>query len=345
VTSKATFAISVIAIASCGGGAEHVQRASPPPVLRTTAPPGPAPRCSPSPAVHGELPAADSLIADIEWLASPDRHGRRAGTADERAVDAWVASRFEALCLQPAGDGGSWFQQVSGGSTTTANVLAWLPGTGDDWVMLGAHVDHLGEDAAGYYPGADDNASGVAAMLGVAAALATSGPRPVGVLFVGFGGEEVGLVGSRWLAAHPSRPLDHCRGVINLDMVGRSPFLGAHEYALPKHLAGIGDGPAVGVLDDVPAQRLLALARRACAEAGITMYAAEDFKLIEGKIREAARGRSDDTPFAAVGVPTLFFSTSLQDDYHRRTDTVDKVDATTLRAIAVAVRLTIDSID
>ncbi|HEY1553425.1 MAG TPA: M28 family peptidase [Kofleriaceae bacterium] len=298
---------------------------------------GGSPAPAPAP-VPQDVPAANELVADAAWLADPAREGRAAGSPGERAADDWVAGRFAKLGLQPAGDGG-WFQEVplaAGG--TTRNVLGWLPGTDSAaaWVLVGAHIDHLGKG----FPGADDNASGVAGMLGVAAAAVAAHPR-ASILFVGFGGEEIGLVGSRWLVAHPPRPLAHCATAINLDMIGRSPFLGAREYTLPKALAGIGAGPAVGVLDAPRASSQLAIARSACARAGIAMHAAEDFPNLEPQIRDEARDRSDDSPLADAGVHTLFFSTSLQDDYHKPTDTIEKLDALTLRAITRAVWLTV----
>ena len=70
-----------------------------------------------------------------------------------------------------------------------------------------------------------------------------------------------------------------------------------------------------------------------------------DFGLLEDKVRDAIRGRSDDAPFAFANVPTLFFSTSLQTDYHQRTDTVEKIDIDTLLKIARAVLLTIEALD
>lgn len=75
------------------------------------------------------------------------------------------------------------------------------------------------------------------------------------------------------------------------------------------------------------------------------MYAAEDFGFFEDKIREAAKGRSDDSSFALQNVPTLFFSTSIQDDYHKQTDTIDKIDVGILRKITRAVLLTLKETD
>ena len=326
---RATLAIWIVA--ACGPAPLPVE----PPAI--TAP-------APKPARHGQawLPTTRALVADIAWLADPAREGRRAGSRGEADADAWLAERFGKIGLVAEGDAGGWLQRVPmGPDQHTANVIGWLPGRDPTapWILVGAHVDHLGVDDRGQlYPGADDNASGVAAMLGVATALAASEQLRGGVLFVGFGGEEVGLLGSKWLAGHLPQPAEHCAAVINLDMVGRSPFLGAREYAMPKVIAGIEVAPAVGVLDGESGSPLLAVAREACSKAGIRMYAAEDFPHLEASLREQAAGRSDDSSFSALHLPTLFFSTSLQDDYHQPTDTVEKIDGDTLRRITQAVR-------
>lgn len=296
---------------------------------------------------HADVPEPNVLFADLRWLSELERRGRAAGSPEEREVDDWLAMRFAQLGLKPAGDGGTWFQKVPlRAGTESRNVVAWLRGTDPSarWILIGAHVDHLGSRAGVIYPGADDDASGVAAMLGVATAMAESDQSRASILFVGFGAEEEGLLGARWLATHPPKPLETCAAVINLDMIGRSPFLGAKRYEVPKALVGITTEPAVGVLDGAHGSVVLGVARAACAHANIKMYAAEDFPLLEEQVRCEAKNRSDDAPFSELGVPTLFFSTSLQDDYHRPTDTPDKIDPATLHKITRAVRLTAEDL-
>jgi Zn-dependent M28 family amino/carboxypeptidase len=296
---------------------------------------------------YTDVPRADALLADVRWISDLARRGRAAGGPEERETADWLANRFAKLGLTPAGDSGTWLQSVPmRAGTASQNVMAWLPGTepGARWILVGAHVDHLGVHDGEVYPGADDNASGIAGMLGVATAMVESDRPRASILFVGFGAEEQGLVGSRWLAAHPPKPLETCAAVINIDMIGRSPFLGAEGYDLPKALVGIAPGPAVGVLDDSHASVVIDAARVASAQAGIRMFAAEDFPLLEQRIRDEARDRSDDAPFSEAGVPTLLFSTSLQDDYHRPTDAIEKIDPITLHKITRAIRFTAEQL-
>jgi Zn-dependent M28 family amino/carboxypeptidase len=292
---------------------------------------------------YTDVPRPETLLADVRWLSDLERRGRAAGSPEERETAGWLANRFAELGLTPAGDRGTWFQNVPiRGDVASQNVMAWLPGTDSRarWILVGAHVDHLGVHDGKVYPGADDNASGIAGMLGVATAMNDSDRPRASILFVGFGAEEQGLVGSRWLAAHPPKPLETCAAVINIDMIGRSPFLGAEGYALPKALVGIAPGPAVGVLDDSRGSVVLDAARVGCAQAEIKMHAAEDFPLLEQPIRDEAKDRSDDAPFSEAGVPTLLFSTSLQDDYHQSTDAIEKIDSITLHKITRAIRFT-----
>src|SRR5581483_8955080 len=111
------------------------------------------------------------------------------------------------------------------------NVIGYLPGTGphaDEYVIVGAHYDHLGKGQLGHmfgpvgsiYHGADDNASGTAAILNIAADLAKRGPLPRSIVFMSFTGEEEGLIGSAYFVAHPLIPLDKVVAMVNLDMVG-----------------------------------------------------------------------------------------------------------------------------
>src|SRR5579864_8174354 len=114
---------------------------------------------------------------------------------------------------------------------TVNNVLAWLPGQSDDYVIMGAHYDHLGygnfdslapSQIGQIHPGADDNASGTSGVLELARLLAPlKGQLPRGILFESFAGEELGLLGSANWVKQPTRPLDKAVAMLNMDMIGR----------------------------------------------------------------------------------------------------------------------------
>ena len=103
------------------------------------------------------------------------------------------------------------------------NVIGVLKGTSDKHVVIGAHMDHLGLDGDGdAYNGADDNASGTTAILELAEAFGKSDAKPKDtIVFIAFNAEELGLLGSKHYVSDPLLPLDDCKLMINLDMVGR----------------------------------------------------------------------------------------------------------------------------
>jgi Zn-dependent M28 family amino/carboxypeptidase len=203
------------------------------------------------------------------------------------------------------------------------NVMAALPGVGehaDEWVVVGAHYDHLGKGQLGHmfgpvgsiYHGADDNASGTAAVLELAAKLKAAGPLPRSVLFVWFTGEEEGLIGSDHFLADPPVPLDHIVAMLNMDMVGR--------LKNDDLLIG-GAGTAKG-FDDVVAT----------AVAGTGLHTTT--------FERGGLGPSDHMRFAQHHVPVLFLFTGLHADYHRPTDTADKINYAGIdRIVTVAQRI------
>lgn len=207
--------------------------------------------------------------------------------------------------------------------TETSNVAALLPGrdpaVAGECVVVGAHYDHLGfggesslapEQQGVVYPGADDNASGVAALLQIARALAAEGPARRTVLFVAFGAEELGILGSTELvkAPPPRCPVGRMQLMVNLDMVGRPR--GGKVYV---------DGA-----DSAKGLRRL-----------VTALAEERPRLpLRVAFGGDGYGPSDQTSFSARGVPVLFLFTGAHADYHRPSDTPDKIDAARLVDVA-----------
>lgn len=208
---------------------------------------------------------------------------------------------------------------VEPSTVDVANVVALLPGSdpllADEVVVVGAHFDHLGwggegsmePDTRAIHNGADDNASGTAVMLEVARRL-TEGPRPGrSVLFVGFNGEERGLLGSRFYVTHPTRPLDRTVAMINMDMVGR-----LKDNALT--VFGVGTAPEWNGLLDVAGAELVP---------PLTLSRLPD-----------GYGPSDHSSFYGHGVPVLHFFTNTHEDYHRPGDDWQKIDAEGMGRIA-----------
>ena len=190
------------------------------------------------------------------------------------------------------------------------NVLAWLPGTTEEYVIACAHYDHVGlgqqysmdpSRRGEIHPGADDNASGTAGVLALARWFAAQPPPRRGILFIAFGGEEFGLLGSNYYLRNPVLPLSNAVAVINLDMIGRMRdnklYVGGAESSpgfkqLIAEMNRNGDGPFEIEDDDTG-----------------------DY------------GSSDHFALATAEIPYLFFFTGLHPDYHTPRDTWDRINA------------------
>jgi hypothetical protein len=188
------------------------------------------------------------------------------------------------------------------------NVLAYLPGKTDEYIIIGAHYDHLGRgnidslapsQIGQIHPGADDNASGTAGVLELARLFAPmKGQLQRGILFASFAGEELGLLGSSEWTKQPTLPLDKAVAMLNMDMIGRirddKIFIG-----------GVGTGSSFKSLLE------------------------EDQPKSGFKIEYSAGGysASDHTSFVSKKIPVLFFFSGLHSDYHKPSDTWDKINA------------------
>jgi hypothetical protein len=187
------------------------------------------------------------------------------------------------------------------------NVAAFLPGQTDEYVIIGAHYDHLGLGeqfslapslAGTVHPGADDNASGTAGVIELARYFAGQPQPKRGMLFLNFAGEELGLLGSGYYATHPELPLDKAVAMINLDMIGR-----VRESKIFVGGAGTGSSLRADLDQIVPRTRLKV-----------------DYS------DQGGYGSSDHTSFTAKQVPVLFFFSGLHGDYHKPSDTWEKID-------------------
>ena len=191
---------------------------------------------------------------------------------------------------------------------TVHNLAAYLPGETDEYVIIGAHYDHLGLGEhyslapslkGTVHPGADDNASGTAGVIEAARWFAKQPKQKRGVLFLSFAGEEMGLLGSAWYVEHPVLPLDRAVAMINMDMIGR--MRNAKLY-----IGGVGTGSTFS-----------AMLQQIAPHYGLNIDYSES----------SGYGSSDHTSFTAGGVPVLFFFSGLHSDYHKPSDTWDKIDA------------------
>jgi len=264
----------------------------------------------------------EELQAHVYRLASPEFMGRK-GPGGARTAR-HLAAAFARLKLQPA-FGESYFQPIpwllagdqKKDSFIGRNVGALLPGRDpklkDEWIVLSAHYDHLGKDGDRLYPGADDNASGVAMLLEVAERFALRNDRPRRtVLFVAFDQEETGLLGSCHFATHPPRDIHKLKAFLTADMLGRSMANLMDEYVF-----------ALGSEHSPCLRRLVEGVK---PPAGLKV----------GRVGADLIGtRSDYGPFRDRRVPFLFFSTGQHPDYHRPTDLPERLDYVKLRRICL----------
>ncbi|HEU0054779.1 MAG TPA: M20/M25/M40 family metallo-hydrolase [Longimicrobium sp.] len=267
-------------------------------------------------------------LAAVRYLADDALGGRMSGTFGERCAGDYIAAEMRRIGLEPAGDGGTWYQSVPLASAinphapggTGRNVLGRLrgadPALRDEIVVVGAHYDHLGEGGQfslspgerAIHNGADDNASGVAALLEVARRM-KAGPRPARtVVFIAFTGEEEGLLGSAHFARSALLPLEHTRAMLNMDMVGR-----------------LGAGPLI-VYGTETAEEWQGIVDAAAGAEGVAVRGSGD-----------GFGASDQTSFYARGLPVLHFFTNVHEDYHRPSDDWQKIDAPGLAKVAGVV--------
>lgn len=187
------------------------------------------------PATHA---TANEIRGEMEFLASDALQGRGSGTHAELLAATYLASELRVIGIEPAGDHGSYIQNVAGEFNfyrqgkkqwTTRNVIGVLKGGDgklkDEVILLTAHMDHLGmRDAAGgdnIYNGADDDASGCVAVLQLARALAQEKAPKRTILFVFFGSEETGGQGNQYFLEHPPVPLKSIVANLEFEMIGR----------------------------------------------------------------------------------------------------------------------------
>jgi hypothetical protein len=271
------------------------------------------------------------IYADIAYLASDALEGRGTGTPGNDSAAAYIARRFATLGLRRVDS--SYAQHFVAHPLTahnekpralaTQNVVGLLPGTDPglrgEFVVVGAHFDHLGRSSEGALDpdsrnvirhGADDNASGTAAVLELARLFAAV-PAKRSLLFVTFSGEEMGLLGSEYFVTNSPLPIDSAVAMVNFDMIGRlrDDKLIVYGIATATELPGLLDSAN-------QAATARSTSSRVPWRDPLRITALGD-----------GYGPSDHSSFYARNVPVLHFFTDLHEDYHRAGDVVSKINA------------------
>lgn len=274
----------------------------------------------------------EELKHHVDVLADDTFEGRQAGSRGGMAAGNYLAKALEAAGLAPAGDGGSYFQGFNG---SCRNILGMVEGSDPDKkrdvIVIGAHYDHVGYGRSGnsYGPigyihnGADDNASGTAAVLEMVDAVKRlPAPPKRSLLFALWDSEENGLIGSRHWTAQPTVPLDRVAFYINLDMVGRLKDDRLEVYGT----------------------RTLAGCRRLVSEENRDANLLLDF---DWRIKPD----SDHHSFSVRSIPFLMMHTGLHENYHRPSDDAHLIQHDGIRRVSrlvlqTALRLAdIDQLD
>lgn len=258
------------------------------------------------------------LNEDVLFLAADDLGGRAIGTEGEQKAADYLAARFEEVGLQPKGSEG-FFQPFTvskptnpheeavigtdGEGVTGRNVIGFIDNKSEHTIVIGAHFDHLGMGGQGslhrgdsaIHNGADDNASGTAALVALADQLKHE-KHPSNFLFIAFSGEENGLWGSNYFVKNPTIDLKTVNYMINMDMVGR---LNAENKLA---INGVGTSPSF--------------------VSALGLANADSLKLVTS---ESGVGPSDHTSFYLQDLPVLHFFTGQHEDYHKPGDDSEKI--------------------
>ena len=268
------------------------------------------------------------MLEHVKYLASDDLKGRGLGTEELEKAAQYISDQFKAAGLQPAGDDGTFFQvweQKVGKDRkqfSFKNVIGIIPGTDEKLagqsVVLSAHYDHLGlgwpdvrkgNEGIIHY-GADDNASGVAVMIELAKLMGKTEKPKRTIVFVAFTGEEAGLIGSRnYVKNYTMFPADKVIANLNLDTVGR--------------LFG---------------KKLLVLNGSSAKEWKFIFMGTDYVTGIPTSMVQQQLDASDQTAFIEAGVPAVQLFSGPEEDYHKPTDTFDKIDGDGMVKVAAVTK-------
>ena len=249
------------------------------------------------------------LMRDIATLASSTFEGRGTGAPGGLRARQWIVERFSRIGLAPAVQGGYLQPFTVTGGYRAANVIgrtsAREPGAAT--LVITAHYDHFGIRNGVPYPGADDNASGVAVLLAAARHFTADPPRHP-MVFAALDAEELGLHGARTLVQSSLLPRGRVALNVNLDMLSRSD---ANEI----YAAGTSYAPwQMPILRDVQTR------------ASVRILFGHDRPAGSAGGRDDWTNLSDHGAFHAAGIPFVYFGVEDHPDYHRPTDTLDRIE-------------------
>jgi hypothetical protein len=262
---------------------------------------------SPAPPSAAVVTTVDSvrLVDDLRFLSAAERGGRGVGTPGNAAAREFIRNAFDEAGLMSFTRGA--VQTFPVGDVTGTNIVGYVVGTERPgrFIVITAHYDHLGTRDGAIFHGADDNASGTAALLEIARQLVSDPPRH-SVIFAAFDAEEAGLRGARAFVADPPVPIDSIMLNVNMDMVSRN-------IAGELYVAGTFHYPVL-------AQPVAEVAARA----DLTLLTGHDSPDLPRS--DDWTTMSDHAAFHEAGIPFVYFGVEDHPDYHQPTDTFENID-------------------
>jgi len=273
---------------------------------------------------YESLVSKESQREILEYLAHDLTEGRASGTKGKELAEHFIVGQFRSMGLKPW----NWTYTQSSSyqdSIAIRNVIGFLPSVepSDEFIIIGAHYDHLGRLGHSVYPGADDNASGVTALLSLAKMFCAmkadgKGPRK-NLLFVAFDGKELDMAGSRWFVRHMGIPAQKVTAMVNMDMLGtdlvppgrnREYLFAIGENTLPERYQGY--------LSYICHRTFYKM------DLDLTFYGSRDFSRMMYQT-------SDQHPFARAGIPAILFTSAFHQHTLKKTDTPAIIDYALLR--------------
>jgi len=263
------------------------------------------------------------LDTKLYILASDVFEGRRTGEKGQKLAASYIADFYNHIGIDPPIGYDNYFQEIpqeffkGHSKSSSENIVAYIPGSEfrEEIVVISSHYDHLGKKGDVIYYGADDDASGTTAVMVIAEAFqrarkAGYGPRR-SILFLNFTGEEQGLFGSKYYASHPIFPLSNTVVNLNIDMIGR---VDEKNKDHPEYIYLIGA--------DKLSKQLHKLSESTNKKyTKLTL----DYTFNDDKDPNRYYYRSDHYNFAKNNIPVIFYFNGVHKDYHKFTDTADKI--------------------
>ncbi|MGQ7857043.1 M28 family peptidase [Pedobacter sp. WC2501] len=266
------------------------------------------------------------LLKDVEVLSSDAYQGRKTGTKGAEMARTYIIERFQKLGLKSYPQHVNYAQEFtfngrSGAKVNGTNLIGYIPGKGNNVIVVSAHYDHLGVIKDEVYNGADDNASGTAGLLKIAAYFAKNKPNNT-IIFAAFDAEEMGLQGAKAFVGNPPVPVNTIAIDLNMDMI-------SHSDKGELYVCGTFKYPDLKKYVDTTKTNIKLL------------FGHDDPK--QG--HDDWTNQSDQGAFNAKNIPFLYFGVEDHKDYHKATDEYSTITKPFFSNAASAVLDVVKSID